>query len=271
MCLTSKEIKKKLLQQSYCKRRKKFWKTVKTLFSYKTESAVSTTSTENRKIAENQNNIANILADYFPNAASTFRIPKSSNINPRCERISCPTLKFIMRYRRHPNIRETEDAYQGSSFFYTYLEIHNLSRKKAICNDDIPFNIPKENINSFSECICDFYSNVIMSSKFPSLLNKSNITSVFKKYKRKELKKKQKSRSISVLQVLFKIFEKLISKQLSIFLETILSKFQFGLRMGYRVQYCLSLVLVKWKLTMENNEVFGALLNDLSKTFDCKT
>ena len=38
---------------------------------------------------------------------------------------------------------------------------------------------------------------------------------------------------------------------------------------GYSTQYCLLLMLEKWKLAVDNNEDFGALLSDLSKAFDC--
>ena len=60
-----------------------------------------------------------------------------------------------------------------------------------------------------------------------------------------------------------------MSKQLSTFFENILSKFQCGFRKGCSTQHCLLLMLEKWKLAVDNNEAFGALLADLSKAFDC--
>ena len=59
-----------------------------------------------------------------------------------------------------------------------------------------------------------------------------------------------------------------MSKKLSTFFESILSKFQCGSRKGYSTQQCLLLMLEKWKLAVDNNEAFGALLTDLSKAFD---
>ena len=58
-------------------------------------------------------------------------------------------------------------------------------------------------------------------------------------------------------------------KQLSTFFENILSEFQCGFRDGYSTQHCLLLKLEKWKLAVDNNEAFGALLTNLSKAFDC--
>ena len=68
--------------------------------------------------------------------------------------MSCPTLKSIIKYIRHPSITAKQDAYKGSSFYFSTVEkldvireIKNLSKKKATQDDDIPLKILKENIN----------------------------------------------------------------------------------------------------------------------------
>ena len=85
----------------------------------------------------------------------------------------------------------------------------------------------------------------------------TNVTSIFKKGSKN---KKENFRPVSILPVLSKIFEKLMSKQLSIYFlrRYILSKFQCGFRNGYSAQHYLLLMLEKWKLAVDNNEVFGA-------------
>ena len=83
---------------------KNYWKTIKPLFFDKTESAGSITLKENKKITENQNEVANIFNNYFSKVVSPLQVPESSNINPKSERVSCPTLKLIMKYRRYPSI-----------------------------------------------------------------------------------------------------------------------------------------------------------------------
>ena len=67
---------------------------------------------------------------------------------------------------------------------------------------------------------------------------------------------------VCIFAVLSKIFEKIMSKQLSTFFKNILSKFQCGFRKGYSTQHCLLIILEKWELTVDNNEAFGALLTD---------
>ena len=89
-------------------------------------------------------------------------------------------------------------------------------------------------------------------------------------FSKKETKIKKKNfSSVSILPVLSRIFEKLMSKRLSTSLESILSKFQYGFRKGHSTQHCLLLMFEKWKHVVDNNEVFGALLAELSKVFGC--
>ena len=49
------------------------------------------------------------------------------------------------------------------------------------------------------------------------------------------------------------------------------SKLQSGFRKGYSAQHCLLAMIEKWKKKkkIRQGDVFGALLTDLSKAFDC--
>ena len=52
-------------------------------------------------------------------------------------------------------------------------------------------------------------------------------------------------------------------------MESFLSKYQCGFRKGFSTQHCLLFMLEKWKRAVDNGKVFGILLTDLSKAFDC--
>ena len=58
-------------------------------------------------------------------------------------------------------------------------------------------------------------------------------------------------------------------EQMSQFFENIFSKHQCGFRKGFSTQQCLLATLEKWKRSVDNCKMFGALLTDLSKAFDC--
>ena len=53
------------------------------------------------------------------------------------------------------------------------------------------------------------------------------------------------------------------------FLDSKLSKYQCGFWKGYSSQYCLILMVEKWGQCIEKGGTSGALLTDLSKSFDC--
>ena len=52
-------------------------------------------------------------------------------------------------------------------------------------------------------------------------------------------------------------------------MDKFLSKYQCGFKKGYNAQHCLLAMIEKWKKAVDNGKVFGALLTDLSKAFDC--
>ena len=56
---------------------------------------------------------------------------------------------------------------------------------------------------------------------------------------------------------------------MSTYFDKIFSKYQYGFRKGYSTQQCLLALLEKWKSAVEKGKVFGALLTDLPKAFDC--
>ena len=58
-------------------------------------------------------------------------------------------------------------------------------------------------------------------------------------------------------------------KQMSSFFDGIFSKYQYRFRKGFSTQQCLLALLEKWKRSIDRGKVFGTLLTDLSKAFDC--
>ena len=58
-------------------------------------------------------------------------------------------------------------------------------------------------------------------------------------------------------------------KQMSSFFDDIFSKYQYGFIKGFSTQQCLLALLEKSKRSIDRGKVFGALLTDLSKVFDC--
>ena len=58
-------------------------------------------------------------------------------------------------------------------------------------------------------------------------------------------------------------------KQMSSFLEDLFSKNQCRFRNGFSTQRCLLTLLGKWKNAVDKGKIYGALLTNLFKAFDC--
>ena len=88
-------------------------------------------------------------------------------------------------------------------------------------------------------------------------------------HKKGKKDKKDNYRPVSILPTLSKCFEKCMFSQMPAYFDEIFSKYQYGFRKRYSSQQCLLVLLEKWKAVVGKGKVFGALLTDLSKTFDC--
>ena len=89
---------------------------------------------------------------------------------------------------------------------------------------------------------------------------------IFKKDSRTD---KENYRPISILPRVPKIYERCINKQLESYFQVLLSKHQCGFRKGYSVINALLEMIEKWRKSLSAGGVFGAMLTDLSKAFDC--
>ena len=101
-----------------------------------------------------------------------------------------------------------------------------------------------------------------------NLPTNSNKQTSYLHIKKSELSKKN-YRPVSILANVSKIYERCLYDQIATYFEHIFSRYQCGFRKGYSAQQCLLAMIEKWKKTVDNGGVFGALLTDLSKAFDC--
>ena len=179
-----------------------------------------------------------------------------------------------MKYRNHPSIIAIQNKCKDKGNFnfievdqkQIEKEILKLDVNKASQSSDIPIKVLKQNSDVFSNFLCNSFNNFIKLSTFPEILKHADITPLYKKGK-KDIKGNY--RPVSILPNLSKIFEKCMFEQMSQFFENIFSKYQCGFRKGFSTQQCLLAMLEKWKRSVDNSKMFGALLTDLSKAFDC--
>ena len=104
------------------------------------------------------------------------------------------------------------------------------------------------------------------NSIFPSDIKVADVTPAFKK---KSKSSKDNYRPISILPIMFKIYERCLYNQMQTHFDNVFSKYQCGFRIGFNAQHCLVSMIKKWKESVDSGGAFGALMTDLSKAFDC--
>ena len=144
------------------------------------------TLVDNEKIITNDKEIAKILNDFFSNIIKTLSIPKKDHTDSIVENDRDPTLKAILKYRKHPSILAIKRRIKSSLVFtFNHItedaikEIKNLDASKASHEDDIPTKIIKENSDIFSNFIYQSFNNMIDACIFPTSLKLPDITPVY--------------------------------------------------------------------------------------------
>ena len=157
---------------------------------------------------------------------------------------SHPTLEGVFKYKNHPNIISIRRfRHQVPNFNFSCIdnnavlkEIRSLSTTKASHDTGIPANILKEISAKF---ICIQFNDSVKSSKCPFFFWNVLKSLLFSKINQETIKL---TTDLSASYLVWKIFAKTMSNQLSTHFEKILSKFQRGFRKGFRTQHCLLLM-----------------------------
>ena len=130
-----------------------------------------------------------------------------------------------MKYANHPSSIAIKDLNNTSMFSFSNVfvaavekEIGKLDPRKATQNTDIPVRILKQNSDIFGNYIIDFFNECVDNGVLPSILKNANVTPVFKKGFRWS---KDNYRPFSILPIISKIFEELLSKQIIAYMDKI--------------------------------------------------
>ena len=252
---------------------KKFWKTVKPLFSDKHFSNNKITLVEGDDIISADSEVAETFNNFFTNAAGNLNIEgfeTDYDVNPDLDKIS----NIIEKFKIHPSILKIkENVKVDVKFNFSDVnesvvkdKVTSLDKKKPTTFNNIPARILVENSDIISPYITDMLNVSKSKADFPFSLKLAEITPAHKKNERTL---KNNYRPVSILPSLSKIFERNMYDQISGYVDKYLSPFLCGFRKGFSTQQCLILMLERWKKAMDSGKLAGALLTDLSKAFDC--
>ena len=252
---------------------KKFWKTIKPLFSEKNNISRKITLIDDEEIISNDIKVAETMNDFFSNAVSNLDI-KGYQTNFHSNITNDNIVNIINKFKDHPSIlkiKEKVDIKEKFSFATPSItefekEIRKLNTNKPTTSNNIPAKILVDNSDICSHIINKIYIDSITNSNFPVALKNAEITPAHKKDERT---KKENYRPVSILPCISKLFERNMFDQICIYMNNHLSDYLCGFRKGYSTQQCLVVMLEKWRKALDKRKNAGALLTDLSKAFDC--
>ena len=186
---------------------------------------------------------------------------------------SDPALSVLNAFKNHLSIKNVKRKKFNSTFSFenTYTDlvmkmINNLNVAKTWQVNAIPTKVTKINKDIFANFIADHFTYCIAYEEFPAELKRVGVIPVDKK---NEKCNKTDYRPVSILTNISKIYEKLLYNQLSKYFYSLLATNQCGFWKSFSSQYCLLVMLEKFKEAIDRGNQFGTLLTDLSKAFDC--
>ena len=254
---------------------KKFFDTVKPLFSNSVSGKQKITLVENNELITEDTEVAEKFNKYFIATVSSLAITENKDLLTDHTDINDPVEKAIKKFENHPSILDIKRNVSITSAFSfsqvnaaeMLLEINHLDDKKAGTYLNIPVKRLKEVGDVVAGTLAQIWNNeIIENKKFAVQLKVADITPLHKKL---ETIYKENYRPVSLLPVVSKIFERIMLKQMKPFIENFLSKWLCGYRKGYNAQYALTAMIERLKQCLDTNGgIYGAVLMDLSKAFD---
>ena len=145
--------------------------------------------------------------------------------------------------------------------------LKSLDPNKAVGTDGISAKILRTVAAGISESLTSLFNASLRSGKMPREWKSAHVTPV---HKGGDVESAENYRSVSVLPVVVKVFEKLVHHQVYSYLQenNILHPMQFGFRPGHTTQDVLVSMVNEWRKVLDEDKLVGSIMLDLSKAFD---
>ena len=231
---------------------KSMWKTINQLTNKKSKTTKineliidQKVTTNPDAIAEGMNkyfsDIGTVLADNFTNAHDSFEA--------------------------YVNSTETTLEIQNISVVEVKSEITSIKASNATGHDRISSKLLKDSVEVVAESFTNIFNKSIEKGVFPDDLKIACISPIHKGDSKLDC---CNYRPMSIISVVAKVFEKLISRQLNGYLE---SNHLLSDTLGFRKKSSTTTSLLKntnkWYINMDNGLLNGIIFLDLKKAFEC--
>ena len=153
---------------------RKFWRTVKPVFSNEVQTNSSVTLMEDGKMITEDLKIAEFFNHYFTNITESLGISEDQTLLSPTNGINDPVEKAIKKYANHPSIKKIKECCELSRFEFKpvtineiLLQIQKLNSKKASPLNSIPAKILKQNADIFAVLIQKTFNSNLSECYFP--------------------------------------------------------------------------------------------------------
>ena len=189
---------------------KKFWKTVKSSFSDKSNNFEIITLVEDDSIASDGNKVANIFNEYFNNLLEDLNLNVPENlVNHYCKGEG-PVSLTILKYQNHPSITSIKKNQSLNKFPFENVSVSDIKKKlqnldtsKATQKSDLPTKIIEENF----DMLVPFLFCSVNSSIDVSIIQKNlKFVDIIPAYKKNSRNGKTNYRPVSILLNLSNVF-----------------------------------------------------------------
>jgi len=143
--------------------------------------------------------------------------------------------------------------------------LESLRTTKATGNDAIPAKVLKLGAEELATPVTKLCNSCISSGKWPSEWKRGEWIPVFKK---DDPLHKENYRRVTVLSAVDKVFEQLISKQITSQFESRLSDCITAYRKSHSCETTLVSLVEQWKIARDGHRCVAILSTHMSKAFD---
>ena len=143
--------------------------------------------------------------------------------------------------------------------------VKQLENNKAVGHDGLSTKFIELSGISLATWLCELFNSCIMFSHFPVDMKLAETSPVFKKI---ESLCNENYRSVNILIVTSKIFERIMADQLMSYFDSLLSTHLSAYRKGYSCQHAILQLMEYWRKALDEGQNVDTVAMDLSKAFD---
>ena len=143
--------------------------------------------------------------------------------------------------------------------------INKLQNNKTVGHDGLKATFIKLSGTQLCSSLCEIFNACITTSSFPSEMKLADFSPILKK---DDSLCKENYRSVNILTIVSKLFENIMSDQLTDYFRNLLCSSLSAYRKGYSCQHVILRLTKYWRQALDNGNTVGTIAMDLPRAFD---